>query len=129
MLEPIDLDAGWIVLTEQRGDAGAFKESPVCRAVFDWLPEIIGDLCAETASPDNVSRARLRVALDVHAIDALRDGGFRFAVPPSDKLPFLLAANGNRAQRNAVVLHAERKLSVGGLIPAWPQMLVWFARR
>lgn len=130
MSEPIDLDAGWESLSQHDGAAETFAESPVCRAVFGRIPNVLGNLGDELAIPENVARARLLIALDADAVDALRDAGFRFAEPPSRGIPLLLCVNGDRARRKAAArYHAKQDLPVLSLLSTWPQSLVWFAKR
>ena len=129
MSDSLDLEKGWLVLTPQAIDAEPFRDSPACRAVFARLPEILGDLRDEIATRENLAHARLRIALDTQAIDALRDAGFRFAESPAEDVPFLLIVNGDESQRDAILLHTEHKLPIAALLPVWPQSLVWFAKR
>lgn len=129
MSESFDLEKGWLVLTTQAIDAEPFCDSAACKAVFARLPEILGDLRDEIATRENLAHARLRIALDTESIDALRDAGFRFAESPSEDVPFLLVVNGDREQRDAILLHSHQKLTIAALLPVWPQSLVWFAKR
>lgn len=129
MSQQLDLDAGWRVLLPQWINVEPFKDPPACRAVFNRLPEILGNLLTETATPGNVTRAQVRIIFDEAANRTLRAEGFRFAEPLSYEPPLSLIVNGNRKQRHAAFLHhAVRQLPISGLLSTWPQALVRFAK-
>lgn len=112
--------------TEHPG-GDAFRDSTACRAAFDRIVQMLGDVGGE--SPDTRLRtARTRIAFDAAATVLLREHGFRFAEPPSESVPFLLAVNGNQRQRDAVTNFGGRRMTIADLVDVWPQTLVWFVR-
>lgn len=132
MSPSIDLEAGWVRLAvEPSCPLATFRDSPACRAVFDRIPRILGDLAEEPTTPENIWRARMRIVLHAESADLLHEDGYRFAEPPTKDaaFPFLLCVNGDRAQRDAVIRDTEGKLTIAEALTTYPKLLVWFERR
>lgn len=124
----VNVEAGWAALIGGLGDA-TVASSDVCRAAFARLPAWLGtDRLKQIATPETISSVGLEILRDGRTAETLREAGFRFEIPRDRALPWILAVNGNQAQRDIAAPPGDSKPTVADVLSAWPQMIVTFAK-
>ncbi len=123
----VNVETGWAALIGGHDEA-PFANSDACRAAFAGLPAWLGtDRLEQVATPETVSAVGLEILRDGRTTDALREAGFRFEIPKERDLPWILAVNGNQAQRDLIAPPGDAKPTVADVLSAWPQLIITFA--
>lgn len=123
----VDAEAGWTALISGNENA-PFAQSSDCKAAFLRLPAWLGtDRLDQVATPETVSCVGLEILRDGRTAETLREAGFRFEIPKERALPWLLAVNGNQAQRDLIAPPGDAKPTVAEVLSAWPQLIITFA--
>jgi len=119
-------EADWSALVNDNKDA-PFAQSAACKAAFFHLSEWLGaDRLNTIVTPETISAIGLEILRDGRTAQTLREAGFRFEIPKDRDFPWILAVNGNQAQRDLVAPPGNKKPSVADALSAWPQMIITF---